>query len=161
MNLYEIDAALMAAYEDAVDMETGEILDNEAYAAIDGLEMALAEKTENILLWIKNLSAEAEALKAEKMSFDARQKRAERKAESLKRYVSKALEGKKFKTDRVEASWRKSESAEFEGNVMSLPENCIRVKEPEVNKAELKKLLKAGQKIEGAWLVEKQNLQIK
>lgn len=44
---------------------------------------------------------------------------------------------------------------------MSLPENCIRVKEPEVNKAELKKLLKAGQKIEGAWLVEKQNLQIK
>ena len=150
MNLYEIDAALMAAYENAVDMETGEILDNEAYAAIDGLEM-----------WIKNLSAEAEALKAEKMSFDARQKRAERKAESLKRYVSKALEGKKFKTDRVEASWRKSESAEFEGNVMSLPENCIRVKEPEVNKAELKKLLKAGQKIEGAWLVEKQNLQIK
>lgn len=161
MNLYEIDAALMAAYENAVDMETGEILDNEAYAAIDGLEMALAEKTENILLWIKNLSAEAEALKAEKMSFDVRQKRAERKAESLKRYVSKALEGKKFKTDRVEASWRKSESAEFEGNVMSLPENCIRVKEPEVNKAELKKLLKAGQKIEGAWLVEKQNLQIK
>lgn len=96
MNLYEIDAALMAAYENAVDMETGEILDNEAYAAIDGLEMALAEKTENILLWIKNLSAEAEALKAEKMSFDVRQKRAERKVESLKRYVSKALEGKKI-----------------------------------------------------------------
>jgi hypothetical protein len=161
MNLYEIDAALMAAYENAVDMETGEILDNEAYAAIDGLEMALAEKTENILLWIKNLSAEAEALKTEKMSFDARQKRAERKAESLKRYVSKVLEGKKFKTDHVEASWRKSESVEFDGNVMSLPENCIRVKEPEVNKTELKKLLKAGQEIEGAWLVEKQNLQIK
>ena len=161
MNLYEIDAALMAAYENAVDVETGEILDNEAYAAIDGLEMALAEKTENILLWIKNLSAEAEALKVEKMSFDTRQKRAERKAESLKRYVSKVLEGKKFKTDHVEASWRKSESVEFDGNVMSLPENCIRVKEPEVNKTELKKLLKAGQKIEGAWLVEKQNLQIK
>ena len=66
MNLYEIDAALMAAYENAVDMETGEILDNEAYAAIDGLEMALAEKTENILLWIKNLSAEAEALRQRK-----------------------------------------------------------------------------------------------
>ena len=95
------------------------------------------------------------------MSFDARQKRAERKAESLKRYVSKVLEGKKFKTDHVEASWRKSESVEFDGNVMSLPENCNRVKEPEVNKTELKKLLKAGQKIEGAWLVEKQNLQIK
>ena len=113
------------------------------------------------MLWIKNLSAEAEALKAEKMSFDVRQKRAERKVESLKRYVSKALEGKKFKTDRVEASWRKSESVEFEGNVMSLPEHCIRVKEPEINKTELKKLLKAGQEIEGAWLVEKQNLQIK
>ena len=50
MNLYEIDAALMAAYENAVDMETGEILDNEAYAAIDGLEMALTKKTEHLVV---------------------------------------------------------------------------------------------------------------
>ena len=45
MNLYEINAALMQAYDDAVDQETGEIIENEAYKAIDGLQMALEEKT--------------------------------------------------------------------------------------------------------------------
>ena len=55
MNLYEINAALMQAYDDAVDQETGEIIENEAYKAIDDLQMALEEKTENVLLWIKNL----------------------------------------------------------------------------------------------------------
>ena len=59
MNLYEINAALMQAYDDAVDQETGEIIENEAYKAIDGLQMALEEKTENVLLWIKNLQADA------------------------------------------------------------------------------------------------------
>ena len=67
MNLYEINAALMQAYDDAVDQETGEIIENEAYKAIDGLQMALEEKTENVLLWIKNLQADAEALKKEKL----------------------------------------------------------------------------------------------
>ena len=67
MNLYEINAALEQAYEEAVDPETGEIIENEAYKAIDGLQMALEEKTENVLLWIKNLQADAEALKKEKI----------------------------------------------------------------------------------------------
>ena len=60
MNLYEINPALMQAYDDAVDQETGEIIENKAYKAIDGLQMALEEKTENVLLWIKNLQADAE-----------------------------------------------------------------------------------------------------
>ena len=35
MNLYQIDAEIMNAFENAVDPETGEIVDAEAYAAID------------------------------------------------------------------------------------------------------------------------------
>ena len=85
MNLYEINAALMQAYDDAVDPETGEIVENEAYKAIAGLQMDLEEKTENILLWIKNLESDAEDLKKEKMAFADRQARAEAKAESLKK----------------------------------------------------------------------------
>lgn len=161
MNLYEINAALMQAYDDAVDQETGEIIENEAYKAIDGLQMALEEKTENVLLWIKNLQADAEALKKEKMAFSDRQARVEAKAESLKKYVSGVLNGQKFQTARVSASWRKSEAVEYVGNVNALPDSCIKIADPVVDKTALKKLLKSGAEIEGARLIARQNLQIK
>lgn len=161
MNLYEINAALMQAYDDAVDQETGEIIENEAYKAIDGLQMALEEKTENVLLWIKNLQADAEALKKEKLAFADRQARAEAKIESLKKYVGEVLDGQKFQTPRVSASWRKSEAVEYVGNVFALPENYIKYSDPTVDKTALKNALKNGEEIEGARLVIRQNLQIK
>ena len=142
MNLYEINAALEQAYEEAVDPETGEVIENAAYAAIDGLQMELEEKTENVLLWIKNLQADAEA-------------------ESLKKYVSGILNGQKFQTARVSASWRKSEAVEYVGNVNALPDSCIKIADPVVDKTALKKLLKSGAEIEGARLIARQNLQIK
>ena len=37
MNLYEIDARIMEALEAAVDEETGEIVNEKAYAALDAL----------------------------------------------------------------------------------------------------------------------------
>ena len=161
MNLYEINSQIMAAFEAAVDMETGEIINEEAYEALNGLQMERGEKIEGILLWIKNLSADAEALKKEKQAFADRQAAAERKMESLKRYVSGALDGEKFKTDRVAVTWRKSEAAEYAGKITDLPSSCIRVKEPEVNLAELKRKLKEGAIIPGARLVERNNIQIK
>lgn len=161
MNLYDIDQAIEAAFEDAIDMETGEIVNEEAYKALDSLQMEFDKKAEGVLLWIKNLSAEAESLKKEKQAFESRQKAAEKKAESLVRYIAGVLNGKKFKTDRVEVRWRKSESVEYCGDVSKLPKECIREKEPEINKTELKKLLKEGKAIDGAQLVTKQNIQIK
>ena len=80
MNLYQINADIMNAFENALDPETGEIVDMAAYAAIDNLQCELNEKIENILLWIKNLQSDAEALKKEKMAFADRQSRAEAKA---------------------------------------------------------------------------------
>ena len=159
MNLYEINAALMQAYDDAVDPETGEIIENEAYNAIVNLQMDLEEKTENILLWIKNLEADAEALKKEKMAFADRQARTEAKIKSLKKYVGGVLDGQKFQTPRVSAAWRKSEAVEYDGDVFALPKQYI--KDPVVNKVALKKALKNGAEIEGARLITCQNLQIK
>ena len=161
MNLFEINDRIEAAFEAAIDMETGEIVDEVAYEQLDALQMEFGQKTENILLWIRNLTAEAKALKEQKQIFADRQSKAEKKAESLKRYVTQVLDGQKFATDRVSVTWRKSETAEFVGDIMTLPTECIRVKEPEVDKSALKKLLKAGTEIDGAVLVEKNNIQIK
>lgn len=161
MKLYEIDEKIMETFDRAIDAETGEILDAQAFAELDSLRITRDEKIEGVLLWIKNLSAEAEALKAEKQAFEARQRQAVNKAESLKRYISGVLNGEKFKTAKVSVTWRKSEAAEYTGDIFCLPEDCVTFKDPTVNKAELKKRLKAGEVIPGAELVVRNNIQIK
>ena len=79
----------------------------------------------------------------------------------LKKYVGEVLDGQKFQTARVSASWRKSEAVEYVGNVFELPEDYIKYSDPTVDKTALKKALKNGEEIEGARLVIRQNLQIK
>lgn len=68
---------------------------------------------------------------------------------------------RKFSTERVSVTWRKSEAAEYIGDLSSLPEEYLRRKEPEIDKTALKKALKAGEVIEGASLVTRNNMQIK
>lgn len=153
MNLYQIDAEILGC----VDEETGEVFD---IAKFEELELARDTKIENVCLWIKNLKAEAEALKVEKDAFAARLKTTENKMESLKNYISGYLAGAPFKSTKVQVSFRKSESLDIsEGAV--IPEEFLRFKEPEVNKTDLKKAIKAGQKFEGVRIVENNNIQIK
>ena len=153
MNLYEIDAAIM----DCVDEETGEII---APEMLDELEMARDTKIEQIALYIKNLGAEAEAIKKEKLALANRQSVTEKKAEGLKNYLSNYMAGAKFKSPRVAISWRKSEAVEVD-DVYALPEEFLRFKEPEINKTDLKAALQLGTEIPGVRLVQRQNIQIR
>ena len=153
MNLFEIDAAIL----DCVDVETGEVFDIDRF---EELELTRDAKIENICLWIKNLKAEAEALKAEKDAFAQRQKAAENKMESLKRYISGYLDGTAFESAKVKVSFKKSESLEISEEAV-IPDEYLRFKEPEVNKADLKKAINAGLTIGGVWIEEKNNIQIK
>ena len=157
MKLYELNA-LIEGFEFEIDEETGEILN---YDDLENLELERNVKIENIALWIKNLKAEAEALKNEKMAFAKRQQIAENKAESLKNFLEFALKGEKFKTDKVELTYRKSETVEIDPDeIGSLPEEYKRVK-VEADKTALKKAIKGGESFKGVHLVEKNNLQIK
>lgn len=153
-NLYEINQELL----NLTDSETGEIED---WSAFEALQLARDEKIENIALYHKNLLAEAAALKAEEKSFAERRKRAETKADSLKRYLDTALQGQKFNTVKVAISYRKSTSVEVDET--KLPANWLREVPAThvVDKVEITKALKAGEAIEGATLVENNNIQIK
>lgn len=153
MKLYEIDSAIL----DCVDVETGEIFDEDKF---EELSLERDAKIENICLWIKNLKAEAEALKAEKDTFAQRQKVAENKMESLKRYISSYLDGTKFESAKVKVTFRKSESLEISEDAI-VPDEYLRFKEPEVNKTELKKAIKSGVEVPGVALVTNNNIQIK
>ena len=153
MNLYEIDAAIL----DCVDVETGEIFDIDKF---EELQLTRDAKVENICLWIKNLKAEAEALKAEKDAFAKRQKAAESKMESLKRYISGYLEGTSFESAKVKVTFRKSEALEIaEGAI--IPDEYLKFKEPDIDKIALKNALKLGKHVDGCFIVENQNIQIR
>ena len=153
MTLYDIENAIL----DCVDKETGEIIDVDR---LEELELERDSKVEGICLWIKNLKAEVEALKAEKDAFAHRQKVAENKMESLKRYISGYLDGTAFESTRVKVSFRKSEALEIEEGAV-IPEEFLRYIEPEVKKADLKNALKLGKHIDGVSIVERKNIQIK
>ena len=75
--LYEIDQEIL----DCVDLETAEILDT---ARLDALQMERERKLEGVALWVKDLKAEAEAVKAEADKLTARKKALDNKIDSIK-----------------------------------------------------------------------------
>lgn len=159
-NLFDINRAIIDAWEAAVDPETGEISE-EGMAAIEQLQMDQATKRENIACWVKNLRSDAAALKAESKNMADRAKSAENKADSLTRYLAADLNGQKFQTPKVAIGWRRSESVQVDENAV-LPEELIRRKiTEEPAKDEIKKALKAGVAVPGCRLVESNNISIK
>ncbi len=153
MKLYEINKAI----ESCVDLETGEIIDQER---LEELRMERDEKIENVACWIKDLKAEAAALKAERDALAYREKVAKNKIASLTGFLANELAGEKFKTARVSVSYRKSETVEVE-DVNGIPTQYLIPQPEKVDKVELKKALKCGEFIAGAKLVEHNNLVIK
>ena len=153
MNLFEIENEIMNCW----DQETGEILDSNR---LDQLEMERDEKIENIALYIKNLTADAKALKAEKQSFEERQKAAENKADSLKRYLANYLAGQKFSTPRVVISFRKTSSVNITDMTL-IPKKYLKFADPTPDKTMIKNAIKAGNNISGAEIVEGQSITIK
>ena len=163
MKLFDIDERLAACVKldesRVVDTESGEIIDLEAIAA---LEMERDKKIENLGCWYKNLLADAEALKAQKNAFAEREKAAKANAESLKGFLGRYLNGKKFETAKVAMSFRKSEAVEFDAKCIGdVSEEFLKFKDPELDKVAVKKAIKAGETVPGCELVQRQNLQIK
>lgn len=153
MNLYEIENEIL----NCVDMETGEIVD---IKKLESLQMERDQKIENIGCWIKNLLADARALKEEKDNLATRQKSAENKAASLKSYLLKYLDGEKYKSAKVSISYRTGTSVDIaEGAVV--PDKFLKYSEPTPDKTGLKAALKAGEILPGITLVASQNIQIK
>lgn len=158
MNLYEINDAIM----NCVDAETGEIIDIEA---LNNLSIERDSKIENLACWYKNLMADAEALKAEKNAFAEREKTIRNKADSIKKYLSRVLDGEKFSTEKCALSFRKSESVEVLDMEAFMSddkaENYLKYAAPTVNKADLKRALKSGETFRGVLLSNNNNIQIK
>lgn len=152
-SLYEIDQRILAL----ADEETGEITD---FEQLNTLQIERDAKIENIALWIKNLKSDEESYKTEKQAFEDRQRQARQKRENLEHYLSAVLNGEKFKTAKVECSFRKSQRIEVD-DISSLPDEFLKYKDPEADKTAIKDAIKEGKEIAGARVVAVLNLQVK
>lgn len=152
MTLYEIDAQIL----ECIDEDTGEVIDLER---LSELNMERDKKISGVACWIKDLKAEAEALKAEKQNLAKRQQVCENKVESLKRWLTVALNGAKFKDSRCSIGYRKSTSVTFGENFdfNALPEDFKKIT-IEPKKTEIKNAIKDGLVIDGVTLEENNNI---
>lgn len=161
-SLYELDQAVLAVLDNGLvfDEETGEILWDEDN--FNQLEIERNDKLESVALYIKSLDAEASAIRAEEKALAERRSIKEKKVERLRSYLSYSMEcfgDRKLETPRVAIGFRKSQVVEIEDEAL-IPQPWVKYK-PSIDKAGIKKALKAGEYVHGAQLVERQNLQIK
>lgn len=152
--LYEIEEDILSC----VDTETGEIIDTDR---LEALEMERDKKIESVILWRKDLLAEAKAVKEEAQSLAKRAKVAENKAESLKGYIQHVLAGDKFKTERCSVSYRKNTSIVID-DVHALPVDVWKdITEDWISKTKIKELMDKGEDVKGAHQEETQSIIIK
>lgn len=159
MRLYEINAELENAFANAIDAETGEIVDEAMAERFEQLQIDRDVKIENIACLIKDISAEVAAIKAEKDALYARQKSAENKVTSLKKYLAACIGDETFKSPRAAISWRKSTAVNIT-DIDAIPEQYRKIT-VDANKTDIKAALKAGETVDGAELVENKNIVIK
>ena len=164
MNIYEINKAIEDILEDgfSVDEETGEVLFDES--DLNALNAEISEKIENVACYIKNLTADISALKEEERNLNTRRKQKERKIDSLKGYINYAMElsgRKSLESPRCKVSFRKSSSVEVPDINALDKDYIIETIEIKPNKVAIKEALKEGKTVEGAEIVERQNLLIK
>ena len=160
--LYEIDQAIL----DCMDLETGEILDGEKLTA---LQMERETKLEGVALWVKDLKAEAEAVKAEADKLTARKKALDNKVADLKQWLLYALNGEKLKTARCNVYQTHNTRLAVADEpaliqflqTLKNPERFLKFPEPELRKDEIKKALKEDYEIPGAALEETEGVVIK
>ena len=160
--LYEIDQEIL----DCVDQDTGEILDTEK---LDALQMEREAKLEGVALWIKDMKAEAAAVKEEADKLTARKKALENKMEGLKAWLLMALNGEKLNTPRCKVYQTHNQRVVIDDEkalidmfmATSLGEKFLRMKDPEIDKTALKDSMKQGYEYEFAHLEETESVVIK
>ena len=160
MTLYDIDAQI-AALEDAaeddmlIDAETGELIS--VSQALDALRMARDEKIENVACWVKNLSAEADAIREEENRLVKRRKAAETKAANLKSWLLAAMTREdgttdKLKTGRVSISVKRNPPSTVVDEALLPSTYKVAKITYQANKDLIKRELLAGGEVPGAHL---------
>lgn len=117
-------------------------------------------KLANCCGYLKSLDADADKIANEIKRLQAKKERVENRSETFTKYLTANLLPNETWSNAVHSiGWRKSEAVVITGDV---PEQYVReVVKREPDKTAIKKDLKAGAEIPGAFLEVRNNLQIK
>lgn len=164
MNLYEIDKAYLDVIESgfSFDDETGELLFDESM--MDQLQGEFNTKIDNICAYIKNQEALKSGISDEIKALNDRKKSVDRKVEYLKGLITDSMarrDVKKLETPRNKISFRKSVSVNVLDENQIDGSYFVEKVERKLDKKTLLADLKSGVEVDGAELLEKQNIQIK
>lgn len=160
MNIYEITEELRAIYEE-IEMADGELTD-EVAAKLEIAQGQLQDKAESYCALIRNVSAEAEALKDEADRLTKRRRSLENLQTRLKEALRCAMivsDTAKMDAGIFKLSLRKSEAVDITDEA-AVPDMFCEFKRT-VSKSAIKDFIKGGGEVKGAQIIENINLMLK
>ena len=158
---YELALSIISLMEE--DGCTADELD-EAMKMVDQIEGDLNTKCLNIASWVRNLEAEAKAIKEAQDAMDKRRKAATAKAERLRNYLFHGLKlagVAKMQFPHFVISVKQCPESVKIADGVKLPDEFLRHVDPEPNKVAIKEALKAGRDVPGCMLERGEKLEIK
>ena len=167
--IYRLDELIERELAAFYDPETGEVLDGVTPESMAETVALLAAdydlKIDSIASEIKNLKAEAQDIKDEKMNLAKRQGVVERRMEHMKGLLAYLLGGEKWKNGKHSISYRKSDKLIMDDED-SLREWCKVngrgfLKEPEMMLGDIKIAIRNGENIPFAHIEDFNNIQIR
>ena len=168
MKLYEITSEMRVLDElflSCIDEETGEIKDNGVIDILEQeLKLQLQTKGSGIIKHFKNSEAMLNGVDEEIKRLQALKKSISNQINSRKEYIVRNMEMMgitKIETELGNLSLRKSKSVNIYDESL-IDKKFIEIETKEkISKTEIKKAIEAGETVQGANIVEKNNLNIK
>lgn len=170
MKLYEVNQAIeeLAAKLDH-DPETGEVIATEdILQELDSLQMERSRILEYLAKLVLNCRAEASSIKTEEKRLADRRRSLENRDARLMQILDRECAGQKTDCGVATVNYRATSRVEVSDSRKAISwlkrhkyTDCYRTPEPELSKAEVKKLLSAGEKIPGVTLVQDKSYSLK
>ena len=163
-NIYDFLAGFKALWSLIEDEEVDDAVIEDCFA---NMTEDLKDKLENCCKYIKNQEAVIAGLKEEEKRLSAKRKSAENAVERLKKLMQLAMTTageKKLPCGTFTVSLQKNPESVVmdEQYIENIPEEYLKYKEPEIDRAKIKEHLKAGVNLEGiAHLEQSEGLRIR
>jgi hypothetical protein len=152
---------IKAMYRDIIDVDENGDVPEATVKALEGMTLEDEAEILDAAVAYKELGILFEGYQGEIERLQSRAKKVAAQAERIKTVLKNAVPaGTKFSDERVAIAWRKSTETIVGVAAEELAPKYTRVK-IEANKTAIKAALEAGKSIDGCFLKENQNIQIK
>ena len=167
--IYPVDQQIAEFLAGITDPETGEIsefvTEEMISEKLEKIKMEFDDKIVELRNAYIDSNATAEALKAEKIKLEKRQKVEESNAKRIKNFIGYLLHGEKFAKGTCKISYRKTEEVALDDQFVEWAkehaDEYLRYKDPEPKKDDIKSAIKNGMQFEHAEIKQKVSVLIK